>query len=147
MAKLELELEKERQRVEGYKKALVSQSQKLIEERKQLQQEREKETQQRATATLKELEDQLMQRQDAYCSPFLPRTIRLEIEKKLLLKATREPIEGVPDLEADLKNIFENDKHCAKKGNVDQKKNGNLMWVYLRYWQEQVNAQKHDTTK
>lgn len=35
---LELELEKERQRVKGYKQALVSQSQQLMEERKRLQQ-------------------------------------------------------------------------------------------------------------
>lgn len=38
VAALELELEKERQRVKGYKQALVSQSQQLMEERKQLQQ-------------------------------------------------------------------------------------------------------------
>lgn len=37
-ATLELELEKERQRVKGYKQALISQSQQLMEERKQLQQ-------------------------------------------------------------------------------------------------------------
>lgn len=36
-AMLELELENERQRVKGYKQALVSQSQQLMEERKQLQ--------------------------------------------------------------------------------------------------------------
>lgn len=38
VAALELELEKERQRVKGYKQALVSQSKQLMEERKQLQQ-------------------------------------------------------------------------------------------------------------
>jgi hypothetical protein len=38
---LELELEKERQRVQGYRQALISQSQQVMEERKQLQVERE----------------------------------------------------------------------------------------------------------
>lgn len=38
---LELELEKERQRVQGYRQALISQSQQVMEERKQLQLERE----------------------------------------------------------------------------------------------------------
>lgn len=38
---LELELEKERQRVHGYRQALISQSQQVMEERKQLQVERQ----------------------------------------------------------------------------------------------------------
>ncbi|CAK6954304.1 coiled-coil domain-containing protein 127-like [Scomber scombrus] len=168
-AKLELELEKERQRVKGYKQALISQSQQLMEERKQLQQERdtlEEEKQrlvksgaagavlhqalqrennwyQRATATLRELEHQLVERQNSFCSLIQPREQRLEMEKNILLKVVKEPIGAELDLESDLKDIFKRDKHCADLLNMDKRKNGSLMWVYLKYWQLQVTVQKH----
>ncbi|XP_034554672.1 coiled-coil domain-containing protein 127a [Notolabrus celidotus] len=168
-ALLELELEKERQRVKGYKLALVSQSQSLMEERKQLHQEREaleEEKQKlvksgaagavlhqaleretnwyyRATATLKELEGLLVERQNVYCSLIQPRDQRLEMEKNILLKAVKEPICAEVDLESDLKDIFKRDKHCADLMNMDKRKNGSLMWVYLKYWQLQVTVQKH----
>ncbi|XP_026226677.1 coiled-coil domain-containing protein 127 [Anabas testudineus] len=168
-AVLELELEKERQRVRGYKQALISQSQQLMEERKQLQQEREaleEEKQrlvksgaagavlhhalerennwyQRATATLKELESLLVERQNAYCSLIQPRDQRLEMEKNMLLKVVKDPIATELNLESDLKDIFKRDKHCADLLNMDKRKNGSLMWVYLKYWQLQVTVQKH----
>lgn len=168
-ATLELELEKERQRVTGYKRALISHSQQLMEERKQLQQERdalEKEKQslvtsgaagallhqalerendwnQRATATLKELEDLLVERQSAYCSIILPREQRMEMEKNILLKAVKDPVVAELNLESDLRDIFKRDKHCADLLNMDKRKNGSLMWVYLKYWQLQVTVQKH----
>ncbi|XP_070690710.1 coiled-coil domain-containing protein 127-like [Pempheris klunzingeri] len=168
-ALLELELEKEKQRVKGYKQALASQSYQLMEERKQLQQEREaleEEKQrlvksgatgtvlhdalerenswyQRATASLKELEAELVERQNAYCSLILPRDQRLEMEKNMLLKVVKEPIRAELDLESDLKDIFKRDKHCADLLNMDKRKNGSLMWVYLKYWQLQVTVQKH----
>ncbi|KAL7392811.1 hypothetical protein ABVT39_001897 [Epinephelus coioides] len=168
-ATLELELEKERQRVKGYKQALVSQSHQLMEERKQLHQEREaleEEKQrlvktgaagavlhhalerennwyQRATATLKELEAQLVERQNAYCSLIQPRDQRLEMEKNMLLKVVKDPIGTELNLESDLKDIFKRDKHCADLLNMDKRKNGSLMWVYLKYWQLQVTVQKH----
>ncbi|XP_039973767.1 coiled-coil domain-containing protein 127a isoform X2 [Xiphias gladius] len=168
-ATLELELEKERQRVKGYKQALISQSQRLMEERKQLQQEREalEEEKQRlvnsgaagvvlhqalerehdwyhrATATLKELEGHLVERQNAYCSLIQPRDQRLEMEKNMLLKVVKDPIGPEVDLESDLKDIFKRDKHCADLLNMDKRRNGSLMWVYLKYWQLQVTVQKH----
>ncbi|KAM6994467.1 LOW QUALITY PROTEIN: coiled-coil domain-containing protein 127-like [Tautogolabrus adspersus] len=168
-ALLELELEKEKQRVKGYKQALVSQSQNLMEERKQLQQEREaleEEKQKtvksgaagallhqalerennwyhRASATLKELEAQLLERQNAYCSLIQPRDQRLEMEKNILLKAIKDPLGSELDLESDLKDIFKRDKHCADLLNMDKRKNGSLMWVYLKYWQLQVTVKKH----
>ncbi|XP_034031191.1 coiled-coil domain-containing protein 127a [Thalassophryne amazonica] len=168
-ATLELELEKERQRVTGYKQALVSQTQRLVEERKQLQQEREalenekqwlvesgaagaalhhalereNDWYQRATATLKELEGQLVERQNAYCSAIHPKKYRQEMENNILLKAVKEPIAQDLDLEAGLKDIFKRDKHCADLLNMDKRKNGSLMWVYLKYWQLQVTVQKH----
>ncbi|KAM3873065.1 coiled-coil domain-containing protein 127-like [Diretmus argenteus] len=169
VAMLELDLEKERQRVKGYKQALVSQSQKLMEERKQLQQDRmafeeeqqrqvksgaagavlyhaleqEKDWYQRATATLKELEGQLVERQNAYCSHLQPRDYRLEMEKNMLLKVVKEPIGGDLDLETDLKDIFKRDTYCADLLNTNKRKNGNLMWLYLKYWQLQLTVQKH----
>ncbi|XP_054637487.1 coiled-coil domain-containing protein 127a [Dunckerocampus dactyliophorus] len=168
-ASLELELEKERQRVQGYRQAMISQSQQLVEERKRLQQERERleeekqrliksgaagtvlhqaleqqdDWSQRANAALRELEAQLVERQNAYCSLIQPRDKRLDMEKNMLLKAVKEPIVDELDLEADLKDIFKRDKHCADLLNMDKRKNGSLMWVYLKYWQLQVTIQKH----
>ncbi|XP_030638491.1 coiled-coil domain-containing protein 127a [Chanos chanos] len=168
-AHLELELEKERQRVQGYKKALISQSQQLMEQRKHLQQERqnldeeksrllqsgaaaaalrgalerEEDWQRRATGVLQDLEARLMERQDALCSYLLPRDHRLEMEKNLLLKVAKDPLGSELDLENDLRDIFKNDKHCANVLNMDKRKNGSLMWLYLRYWQLQVTLQKH----
>ncbi|KAK2844236.1 hypothetical protein Q5P01_010895 [Channa striata] len=168
-ATLELELEKERQRVKSYKQALISQSQQLMEERKRLQQQRdaleeekqrlvksgaagavlrdaiEKENDwyQRATATLKELERLLVERQNAYCSLIQPRDQRLEMEKNMLLNVVKDPIGAELNLESDLKDIFKRDKHCADLLNMDKRKNGSLMWVYLKYWQLQVTVQKH----
>ncbi|CAN9514076.1 unnamed protein product [Ophioblennius macclurei] len=168
-AMLELELEKEKQRVIGYKQAMVSQSHQLMEERKQLQQERqaleaekqravdsgaagavlhqalerENDWYQRATATVKELEAQLVERQYAYCSFIQPRDQRLEMEKNMLLKVVREPLGPELDLESDLRDIFKRDRHCAEMVNMDKRKNGSLMWVYLKYWQLQISTQKH----
>ncbi|XP_066534142.1 coiled-coil domain-containing protein 127a [Hoplias malabaricus] len=168
-ALLELELEKERQRVQGYRKALVSQSQQLLEERRQLQKEREElekekkralqsgaagialhgalereeQWHHRAKALLEELELQLVERQEAFCSILLPRERRLEMEKNLLLKVAKDPLGAELGLEEDLRDIFKNDRHCADILNMDKKKNGKLMWLYLRYWQLQVTMQKH----
>lgn len=97
----------------------------------------------RAVTTLKELEGQLVERQNAYCSLIQPREQRLEMEKNMLLKVVKEPIGPQLDLESDLKDIFKRDKHCADLLNVDKRKNGSLMWVYLKYWQLQVTVQKH----
>lgn len=105
--------------------------------------ERENNWYQRATATLKELEGHLVERQNAYCSLILPRDQRLEMEKNMLLKVVKEPIAAELNLESDLKDIFKRDKHCADLLNMDKRKNGSLMWVYLKYWQLQVTVQKH----
>ncbi|MEQ2260231.1 hypothetical protein XENORESO_009913 [Xenotaenia resolanae] len=169
VAMLELELEKERQRVKGYQQALVSHSQHLIQQRKQLEQEREalndekqklvksgaagaalrdaleRETSwyQGAMATMRELEGLLVERQNAYCSLIQPREHRLEMEKNMLLKVVKDPVAAELDLESDLKDIFKRDKHCADLMNMDKRKNGSLMWVYLNYWQLQITLQKH----
>lgn len=105
--------------------------------------EREQDWYQRATATLKELEGQLVERQNAYCSLIQPRDQRLEMERNMLLKVVKDPIGAEIDLESDLKDIFKRDRHCADMLNMDKRKNGSLMWVYLKYWQLQVTLQKH----
>ncbi|KAF4102849.1 hypothetical protein G5714_015732 [Onychostoma macrolepis] len=68
---------------------------------------------------------------------------RLEMEKNLLLKVAKDPVGAKLNLEEDLRDIFKNDRHCADLLNMDKRKNGNLMWLYLRYWQLQVTLQKH----
>ena len=105
--------------------------------------ERENSWYQRATATLKELEGQLVERQNAYCSLIQPRDQRLEMEKNMLLRVVKDPIGAELDLESDLKDIFKRDKHCAEVLNMDKRKNGSLMWVYLKYWQLKITMQKH----
>uniref|UniRef100_A0A8C7Z193 Coiled-coil domain containing 127a n=2 Tax=Oryzias sinensis TaxID=183150 RepID=A0A8C7Z193_9TELE len=168
-ATLELELEKEKQRGEGYRHAIVSQRQQLVVEQKKLQQERDvlngekqrwltsgaagaalREALERennwclyATATLRELESQLMERQDAYCSYIQPRDQRLEMEKNMLLKVVKDPAVAELGLESDLKDIFKRDSYCANALNTDRRRNGSLMWVYLKYWHLKVAMQRH----
>lgn len=171
-AQLELALEKERNRVQGYRQALASQSQQLLEERKQLEVQRqaleeekarqlesgaaaellrqalarEEERSRRAHVALRDLEEQLVERQGVFCSLLLPREQRYEMEKSLLLQAARQPeLRELDGLENDLRDIFKNDRHCADVLNrkLDKRKNGSLMWLYLRYWQLQVTLQKH----
>ncbi|XP_041962169.1 coiled-coil domain-containing protein 127a [Alosa alosa] len=173
-AQLELALEKERNRVQGYRQALTSQSQQLLQERKQLEAQREELEQEktrhresgaaaellrqalaseeercrRAQAALADVEERLVERQGAFCSLLLPREQRFEMEKDLLLRAARQPeLRELDGLKDDLRDIFKNDRHCADKlklnRNVDKRKNGSLMWLYLRYWQLQVTLQKH----
>ncbi|KAJ8394664.1 hypothetical protein AAFF_G00044670 [Aldrovandia affinis] len=151
-AHVELQLEKERQRAKGYRQALLSQSQQLLEERKQLQQERdtleeeklrETEWQLKATAVLGEFEEELVKRQSALCSVLLPRRRRLAMERGLLIRAANEPLATELNMESDLKDIFKNDRYCADLLNTDKRKNGSLMWLYLRFWQLQVTLEKH----
>lgn len=97
----------------------------------------------RATATLKELEGQLVERQYIYCSHTQPRNLRKEMEENMLLKVVRDPVGRELDLETNLRDIFRRDTHCAEFLNMDKRKNGSLMWVYLKYWQLQITVQKY----
>ncbi|XP_010871790.1 coiled-coil domain-containing protein 127b [Esox lucius] len=168
---LELELEKEKNRAEGYRQAIASQSQQLMEERRRLSQEREALTGEKrkalmagatgallhmaleresksewhkgAVAALREVEEGLLKRQEAFCSILVPREKRLEIERDVLVRVVQERSLAQLDMESDLKDIFRNDSQCAHYLNKDKHNNGSLMWVYLRYWQLQVTLQKH----
>ncbi|CAL8248420.1 unnamed protein product [Lota lota] len=168
-ALLEIQVETERQRVEGYKKAMQSHRLQMMEEKKQIKQERdgveqekqrmlqcgtagavlsdaleqERAAHQRAEAALRELEARLVERQNAYCSILRPRAQRREMEQEMLLMAAKVGLGRGVELERDLKDIFRKDKHCADVLNTDDRKNGSLMWVYLKYWQLQVTMEKH----
>ncbi|XP_042332343.1 coiled-coil domain-containing protein 127 isoform X1 [Sceloporus undulatus] len=168
VAHLELELEKEQNRTQSYRNALVSQSHKLVEERRALEQERakleqekqilqhsgavgtlyknclekEEEWQKRATALLKEFEEALTKRQDIYCSLMVPRHQRLEIEKKMLVRAATDPVAVDLEMETGLKNIFRHDTFCSNLLNTNKRQNGKLMWLYLQYWELSVELKK-----
>ncbi|KAB0361105.1 hypothetical protein FD754_005261 [Muntiacus muntjak] len=150
VAHLSLELEKEQNRTTSYREALISQGRKLVEEKKLLEQERaqvlqerrqplrsaylrclgqEEDWQRRARLLLSEFEAALTERQSIYCSLVLPRRRRLELEKSLLMAA------GLTD-------IFKHDTHCGDVWNTNQRQNGRLMWLYLRYWELIVELKK-----
>ncbi|XP_076158169.1 coiled-coil domain-containing protein 127b [Alosa pseudoharengus] len=166
---LELELERERRRAQGFKQALASQSQQLMEERRGLSRDRqaldlekgrvqqsgttgalfdealEKESQREQTAiqALGQVEEKLVERQSAFCSILVPREKRVDMEKDLLVMAAREPALARLGMDDSLRDIFKNDRSCAEYLNTDKRRNGSLMWVYLRYWQLQVSLEKH----
>ncbi|XP_023666987.2 coiled-coil domain-containing protein 127-like [Paramormyrops kingsleyae] len=126
VAHLELKLEKERHRVQQAMASL-----------------KEKEWQTEAMNLLNELEDGLMERQDAYCSWTFPQDQRLQMEKNLLDKVANRPFAQALNIEGALKDIFIKDSLCADLGNKDRRKNGSLMWVYLNNWKQHVMQQKH----
>nr|XP_020669891.1 coiled-coil domain-containing protein 127 [Pogona vitticeps]XP_020669892.1 coiled-coil domain-containing protein 127 [Pogona vitticeps]XP_020669893.1 coiled-coil domain-containing protein 127 [Pogona vitticeps]XP_020669894.1 coiled-coil domain-containing protein 127 [Pogona vitticeps] len=168
VAHLELELEKAQNRTQSYRQALVSQSYKLVEERKALEQERrkleeekqilqhsgaagalyqnclekEEEWQKKAAALLKECEDALTKRQDIYCSLVVPRHQRLEVEKQLLIRAATDPVALDLEMEAGLNDIFRHDTYCSNLLNTNKRRNGRLMWLYLRYWELSAELKK-----
>ncbi|KAM4875867.1 coiled-coil domain-containing protein 127 isoform 2-T2 [Thomomys bottae] len=165
VAQLSLELEKEQNRTTSYREALISQGRKLVEERKLLEQERaqikqeksqlqplrsvylscledEQDWQRKAQLMLKEIGEALVERQSIYCSPILPRSIRLQLEKNLLARASMDPVATNLEMEAGLTDIFKHDKHCGDVWNTNKRQNGKLMWLYLKYWELVVELKK-----
>ncbi|XP_078396270.1 coiled-coil domain-containing protein 127-like [Cetorhinus maximus] len=168
LAHCELEQEKLKSKVQSYREALLAQSRQLVEERRQLEQERlnieqkkhslqysgvagalyqdmverEEVWQNRARTFIKEFEKSLVNRQSLFCSYFIPRQERLELEKKMLSQALTNPIARELGIEAGLNSIFKHETHCANVQNMDKRKNGRLMWVYLAYWELQAELQK-----
>ncbi|XP_068092719.1 coiled-coil domain-containing protein 127 [Hyperolius riggenbachi] len=169
VARLEIELEKEQNRTQSFRNALISQSQKLVEERKLLERERdqlkqeikasqqsgaagalyashlekEKEWQTQAKSVLKEFEELLTERQNIYCSFVASRKKRLEIEKELLVKAAVNPLAVELEMSDGLVDIFRHDTHCAVLMNTNKFQNGRLMWIYLKYWELLVDVKKY----
>uniref|UniRef100_UPI00398F79AE coiled-coil domain-containing protein 127-like n=1 Tax=Pristiophorus japonicus TaxID=55135 RepID=UPI00398F79AE len=168
LAKCELEQEKLKSKVQTYREALLAQSRQLVEERRQLEQERitieekkhslqysgvvgalyqdmvEREGvwQSQAKALIKEFEKSLVNRQNLFCSYFIPRKERLELERNLLSQAVTNPVAKELGIEAGLKYIFKHETHCANVQNTDKGQNGRLMWVYLAYWELQAKLLK-----
>lgn len=165
VAQLSLELEKEQNRTASYREALISQGRKLVEEKKLLEQERaqvmqekrqvqplrnaylsclqkEENWQRRARLLLKEFEAVLTERQNIYCSLFLPRSKRLELEKSLLVRASVDPVAADLEMAAGLTDIFQHDTYCGEVWNTNKRQNGRLMWLYLRYWELVVELKK-----
>ncbi|XP_020374175.1 coiled-coil domain-containing protein 127-like [Rhincodon typus] len=168
LARCELEQEKLKNKVQSYREALLAQSRQLVEERKQLEEERvnleqrkhslqysgaagalyqdimEREAvwQSKARALIKEFENSLVDRQSLFCSYFIPRQERLELERKMLNQAVTNPIARELDIETGLNNIFKYETHCANVQNRDKRQNGRLMWVYLAYWELQADLKK-----
>nr|XP_020030373.1 coiled-coil domain-containing protein 127 [Castor canadensis] len=164
VAQLSLELEKEQNRTTSYREALISQGRKLVEEKKLLEQEwaqvmqeksqqplrstylnclkEEEDWQRRARLVLKEVGEALMERQNIYCSPVLPRSTRLELEKNLLVRASVDPVAADLEVASGLTDIFKHDKHCGDVWNTNKRQNGKLMWLYLKYWELVVELKK-----
>uniref|UniRef100_A0A8C1V1Z9 Coiled-coil domain containing 127b n=1 Tax=Cyprinus carpio TaxID=7962 RepID=A0A8C1V1Z9_CYPCA len=84
-----------------------------------------KKQEQTASAVLKEVEYRLMKRQEMFCSNLVHYSWNVKMEDKLLNFAAKHP------LLAQLKVVD------------DPRRNGWLMWLYLRYWQLQVTLQTH----
>lgn len=167
VAHLSLELEKEQNRVTSYREALISQGRKLVEEKKLLEQERaqimqekrqaqplrsvylsclgqQDDWQRRARLLLKDIEEALSERQSIYCSPLLPRGRRREIEESLLARASADPVAADLEMAAGLTDIFKHDTHCGDVWNTNKRRNGRLMWLYLKYWDLTVELRKFE---
>ncbi|XP_063113972.1 coiled-coil domain-containing protein 127 [Cavia porcellus] len=165
VAQLSLELEKEQNRTTSYREALISQGRKLLEEKKLLEQERaqvmqeksqlqplravylscleeQEDWQRRARLMLQEVGETLAERQRIYCSLFLPRRTRLELEKNLLVRASVDPIAADLEMAAGLTDIFKHDTYCGDVWNTNRGQNGSLMWLYLKYWELVVELKK-----
>ncbi|XP_059411168.1 coiled-coil domain-containing protein 127-like [Carassius carassius] len=107
----------------------------------------EKGREQIALAVLNDVEYRLMERQRAFCSIFVHHTRRVEMEKDLLIYTAKEPLLAHLHMEDGLRDIFKNDRSCAEYLNTDKRRNGSLMWLYLRYWKLQLTLQTHQRAK
>ncbi len=105
--------------------------------------EKEKERERRASLALKDVEYRLMERQRAFCSILVSRARRVEMEKDLLVRTAKDPLLARLEMEVCLRDIFKNDRSCAEYLNTDERRNGSLMWMYLRYWRLQLTLQTH----
>ncbi|XP_065137981.1 coiled-coil domain-containing protein 127b [Paramisgurnus dabryanus] len=138
-AHLELDLEKERQRVHGYRQALASQSQHLKGERQSIRLERE---------SLQHEKSRLLSGgpSGGLFHEALEKEKDQERSTSVALKKGWWRGRGLLahlKMEDGLRDIFKNDRSCAEPLNTEECKNGSLMWLYLRYWQLQVTLQTH----
>uniref|UniRef100_A0A672L2P6 Coiled-coil domain containing 127b n=1 Tax=Sinocyclocheilus grahami TaxID=75366 RepID=A0A672L2P6_SINGR len=66
-----------------------------------------------------------------------------DLEKNLLVYSAKQPLLAHLEMEEGLSDIFKNDHTCAEYLNTDKRKNGSLMWLYLKYWKLQLTLQLH----
>uniref|UniRef100_A0A8C2FWS6 Coiled-coil domain containing 127b n=1 Tax=Cyprinus carpio TaxID=7962 RepID=A0A8C2FWS6_CYPCA len=105
--------------------------------------ETEKEQEGRALRLLEDVEYRLVKRQEMFCSKMVHSSWRVVMEKELLAYIAKEPLLADLKMENGLKDIFQNDSHCAEIHNTNPRKNGCLMWLYLSYWKLQLSLQSH----
>ncbi|CAO2622000.1 Coiled-coil domain-containing protein 127 [Lemmus lemmus] len=103
--------------------------------------EEEDDWQRRAQLVLKEVGEALVERQNIYCSPVLPRSAKLQLEKSLLVRSSVDPVAADLEMAASLSDIFRH-KHCGDVWNTNKRQNGRLMWMYLKYWELLVELKK-----
>uniref|UniRef100_A0A9J8DDL9 Coiled-coil domain containing 127b n=1 Tax=Cyprinus carpio carpio TaxID=630221 RepID=A0A9J8DDL9_CYPCA len=121
--------------------ALASQNQKFKEERCRIRMETKNKISRSFQEVLekekKKVEYRLMKRQEMFCSNLVHYSWNVKMEDELLnFAAQLKVVDG-------LRDIFKNDRSCAEYLNTDPRRNGCLMWLYLRYWQLQVTLQTH----
>ncbi|KAL0167013.1 hypothetical protein M9458_038857 [Cirrhinus mrigala] len=91
----------------------------------------------------KKVEHRLMERQWDYCSLLVRNAKLVELEKDLLVYTAKQSLLAGLEVEDGLRDIFKNDRTCAELRNTDKRKNGSLMWLYLKYWRLQLALQTH----
>ncbi len=104
--------------------------------------EKEKEQKQSTSEALNVVEQRLMDRQWDFCSLLVRRVKVVELEKDLLVYTAKQPLAHL-QMEDGLRDIFKNDQTCANFRNTDKRRNGSLMWLYLKYWRLQLALQTH----
>uniref|UniRef100_A0A8C1MD13 Coiled-coil domain containing 127b n=1 Tax=Cyprinus carpio TaxID=7962 RepID=A0A8C1MD13_CYPCA len=126
--------------------ALASQNQKFKEERCRIRMETENKISRSFQEVLekeKKMEYRLMKRQEMFCSNLVHYSWNVKMEDELLNFAAKHPLLAQLKVVDGLRDIFKNDRSCAEYLNTDPRRNGCLMWLYLRYWQLQVTLQTH----
>ncbi|KAG9283652.1 coiled-coil domain-containing protein 127-like [Astyanax mexicanus] len=96
-----------------------------------------------AVAALTTIEAELVHRQGIYCSFTAQRDHRQPIEEKLLSKVDTDPYLAKLVSKEDLREIFK-DGYCERPWNTVDKKNGKLMWIFLKEWEHKITQQKHN---
>uniref|UniRef100_A0A673LNK6 Coiled-coil domain containing 127b n=1 Tax=Sinocyclocheilus rhinocerous TaxID=307959 RepID=A0A673LNK6_9TELE len=130
-------------KIEIHHHALDSQSQKPKEKEFQKALEMETKQEESASVFLNQVKHRLMERQWDFCSYFVRSPKMVAREKELLVFTAKESLLAHLKMEDGLRDIFKNDRTYANLFNTDERRNGSLMWLYLRYWRLQLTLQSH----
>ncbi|KAG9340949.1 hypothetical protein JZ751_020142 [Albula glossodonta] len=91
---------------------------------------------------IKDVKENLLDRQNIFCSSTIHHSYREELEKKLLELVRADPMAKKLQMEADVRDIFQKDTSCAGLLNKDKAKNGSILWKYLERWENKADQQK-----